>query len=66
MSTQAILNEIRAGARQLGIAPSTLCLRALNNTKLVRRLERGGTLTVDTLDRLRKYLKTEGKKRGMK
>lgn len=57
MSTSAdILREIQAAAGLMGIAPSTLCQRAASNAKLVSRLEAGGTVTVDTVNKIRSYI----------
>jgi len=57
MNTSAdFLHEIRAAASLMGIAPSTLCQRAVSNGKLVRRLEAGSTVTMSTVNRIRAYV----------
>lgn len=54
------LHEIRAAASLMGIAPSTLCQRAVSNGKLVRRLESGSTVTMSTVNRIRAYVSVNG------
>ncbi len=51
-----ILDLIKREAAARGIAPSTLCLRALDDSQLPKRLARGGTMTVRSLSKLRAYL----------
>jgi len=55
--TQELLEEINDAARVLGIAPTTLCQRALRHSGLVRRLERGGRVTLETAEQLRSYIR---------
>lgn len=50
-----ILALIRAEAERIGIAPSTLCQRAVRNAGLVRRLEAGKSVTVDVAARLKSW-----------
>ena len=50
-----ILALIRAEAARIGIAPSTLCQRAVRNAGLVRRLESGKSVTVDVAARLKSW-----------
>lgn len=63
MSTSAdILQEIRSAAALLGIAPTTLCQRSVQNAKLVARLEGGQSVTVDTVNRIRAYVSVNAPK----
>jgi hypothetical protein len=54
--TLDLLDEIRAGAKALGIAPTTLCQRAVKNGKLMRRLEQGRSIELKTADKIRAYI----------
>ena len=57
MITRAdILETIRREADARRIAPSTLCLRALSDSQVYRRLSRGGTITVSSVERLQDWL----------
>lgn len=56
-NSEKIIAEIKAGAASLGIAPSTLCKKAVRNGRLVKRLAAGESVTVDTLERLREYIR---------
>ena len=63
MSTaRQFLAEIKSGAKILGIAPTTLCQRSVKNGKVIRRLERGGSITTDTMDKIRAYITTNKRK----
>jgi hypothetical protein len=62
LATSDLLEEIKAAAGSLGIAPATLCQRAVKNGKLVQRLEDGGDVTIGTITRLRSYI--EAQKQG--
>jgi len=55
-ATDDLLEEIKAAAETLGMAPSTLCQKAVANGKLVRRLESGRDVEVGTLERIRSYI----------
>jgi hypothetical protein len=55
-SEKELLAEIRAGAKALGIAPTTLCQRAVKNQHIVGRLIDGKTVTMDTARRIRAYI----------
>lgn len=57
--TNDLLTEIRAGAESLGIAPSTLCQRAIKHGGLVKRLENGGRVTLETAEQIRAYIKDQ-------
>jgi hypothetical protein len=56
-ATSDLLQEIREGAQQLGIAPTTLCHRAVNNGHLVKRLENGRSIEFGTADKIRAYIR---------
>ncbi len=56
MGAQDILVEISDFCRLAGLAESTFGRLAVNDGKLVSRLRDGGSLTLDTLDRLRGFI----------
>lgn len=56
--TGDLLLEIKQGAKAIGIAPSTLCQRAVANSGLIRRLENGGRVTLETAEQIRAYIKS--------
>jgi hypothetical protein len=51
-----LLQEIKDGAKALGIAPSTLCQRAVKNGYVVSRLEGGASVTLKTAEAIRAYI----------
>ena len=51
-----ILREIKKAAEDMGIAPTTLCQRAVKHGGLVGRLERGGKVTTAVVDEIRAYI----------
>jgi hypothetical protein len=51
-----LLQEIKDGAKALGIAPSTLCQRAVKNGHVVRRLEGGRSVTLETATQIRAFI----------
>lgn len=55
--TQELLREINDAASALGIAPTTLCQRAVRHGGLVRRLQGGGRVTLETAEQLRSYIR---------
>lgn len=57
--TQELLQEIKDGAKALGIAPTTLCQRAVRHGGLIRRLEKGGQVTLETAEEIRSYITKE-------
>lgn len=57
MTGKELLEEIRAGAVSIGIAPTTLCQRALKNAHLIKRLEKGRTVTLETTEKIRSYIR---------
>lgn len=56
-ATSDLLQEIKEGAQQLGIAPTTLCRKAVGNGHLFRRLEDGRSIEFATADRIRAYIR---------
>lgn len=54
--TEAVLSEILAAAKRLDCAPSTLCLRAVNNSRIPKMLAGNKSVTLKTLTRLRAYI----------
>lgn len=57
-ATEALLSEIEAFSRTRGIAASTVGLKAVNDGKLVERLRRGGSVTLETAERLREFMRS--------
>jgi signal recognition particle subunit SEC65 len=55
--TEAILQEIKDAANELGITPITLCQYAVKNGHLAKRLENGGGVTIETAEKLRAYIR---------
>ena len=51
-----LLAEIEKGAKALGIAPSTLCQRAVNNGWIVKRLQDNRSVTLETANKIRAYI----------
>ncbi len=56
MAAQEILNEISDFCRLAGLAESTFGRLCVNDGKLVSRLRDGGSVTLDTLGRLRAFM----------
>ena len=56
MGAQEILSEISDFCRLAGLAESTFGRLAVNDGKLVSRLRDGGSVTIDTLSRLRGFM----------
>ena len=56
MMAQEILNEISDFCRSAGLAESTFGRLSVNDGKLVSRLRDGGSVTIDTLTRLRSFI----------
>lgn len=52
------LAEIKVAASQLKLSPTTLCQKAVRNGRLVRRLELGQSVTVDTVERIRAFVRS--------
>jgi hypothetical protein len=56
MAAEEILGEISDFCRRAGLAESTFGRLAVNDGKLVSRLRDGGSVTIDTLARLRSFM----------
>ena len=56
MERDAPLSEIAAFAARKGWAPSTVCLRAVGNGHLYRRLEAGGDCSTTVAGKLRAFM----------
>ena len=55
---EQLIERIQAEAQRRGIAPSTLCREAVNDGKLFKRLQDGGTVTLPTFQRLNAWMNT--------
>lgn len=55
--SKSLLDEIEAAAARMGIAPATLCKRAVENSALPRRLAAGGSVTLITAERIKAWIK---------
>lgn len=64
--TQQLIQEIEALSEKTGIAASTLCRKAVNDGKLIERLRRGGQVTLETADEVRRFLRSYQVKSGEK
>lgn len=64
-ATDDFLKEIKKGAKILGIAPTTLCQNAVRNGALIRRLENGGRVTLQTVEEIRTYIRKEQAQREL-
>ena len=51
-----LLREIKDAAKDMGIAPTTLCQRAVQNSALAGRLKKGASVTLKTSERIRAYI----------
>ena len=58
MAAEDVLREIGDYCRNAGLAESTLGRLSVNDGKLVSRLRDGGSVTIDTLARLRQFMAT--------
>ena len=52
MTRDKLISRIEAFASERGIKPATVTSRAVGNSRLYRRLKRGGSCSFDTIDRL--------------
>ena len=57
MTAEQLLNEIADYCRRVGMAESTFGRRAVNDGKLVGRLRIGGRVTMETVERVRNFMK---------
>lgn len=55
-AAQTLLSEIEDFSASAGIAASTLCRKAINDGKLPKRLQRGGTVTMETAEEVRQFM----------
>src|SRR5271163_903025 len=60
MNAQQLLQEISDYCRQAGIAESTFGRRAVNDGKLASRLRYGGRVTLETVERVHTFIRTNG------
>ena len=56
MAVDEVLREIGDFCRSAGLAESTFGRLSVNDGKLVSRLRDGGSVTIDTLARLRAFM----------
>lgn len=56
MTATAFLTRITEAANELGIAPSTLTERAVQNSRIPERLENGGSITLKTAERIETWI----------
>lgn len=56
MTAQDLISEIEECAERLGVAPSTVTSRGVQNSRLYRSLKAGGDCTHRTAARLRDYM----------
>lgn len=63
-TNREVLAEINEAAKALGLRSSTLCLLAMNNAHVPSRLKNGGSITLDTIHRMRKYIDAEVQRRS--
>ncbi|MGE8129045.1 hypothetical protein ACQKQD_18890 [Methylobacterium sp. NPDC080182] len=54
------LAEIRIAASRLNLSPATLCQKAVKNGRLVRRLEEGQSVTLNTVEKIRAFVRASG------
>ena len=60
MSTKRqLLREIKAFLKLTGLPASSFGLYAVGNSRLVSKLEAGGTISIDVADRVRAYIAAE-------
>lgn len=57
MKADDLLGAITAYAAAVGLSPSTICLRAVGNPHLPKRLRAGGQCLPRTADKVRAYMK---------
>ena len=56
-----LLTDIQAFIRDTGIGPSYFGKASCGNSELVERLEKGGTVTLTTADRVRAFIRERSK-----
>ena len=58
-----LLREIKAFLRATKMSPGAFGKRSVQNSRLVRKLEEGGTISIDVADRVVSYMQAELAKR---
>jgi hypothetical protein len=58
--TNDLHREVKAFLAATGMGPSYFGQRATGDSKLVSRLERGGTVTLPTAEKIRKFISLNG------
>ena len=58
---ETLLAKIDEYCAKRGIKDSTFGLRAMNDGKFVQRLRRGGSVRVETMDRVESFMKSDEK-----
>lgn len=56
-----LLTDIQDFIRETGIGPSYFGKASCGNSELVERLEKGGTVTLTTADRVRSFMRERSK-----
>lgn len=59
--TEVLLEQIRIACRELAMAQTTFGRLAVNDGKLVNRLEQGGHVTLRTVERVHAFIAAQGK-----
>lgn len=59
MSTDDLIREVEAYARERGLAPATIVSRAVDNGRLYGRLKSGFGCNVKTAERIRAFIAAE-------
>lgn len=55
MTTAELISLIEQSAASRGMKPSTFCRHAVNDGNLYARLQRGGTVTIETARRITEF-----------
>ncbi|MEJ0093786.1 MAG: hypothetical protein WDN46_10185 [Methylocella sp.] len=63
--TQSLLDEINRFLASGAMAESTFGRKAVNDGKLVARLRRGGSVTLESASRIRSFMATANNARGL-
>lgn len=58
LTTARLRDEIRAYLEKTGMGPTYFGVRAAGNSRLVERLEAGKTVTLQTAEKVRKFMTT--------
>jgi len=53
---EQVIAEVEAYSRQRGLSPSTVCVRATGNSRLLARMRNRAKQTADDVTRLRRYM----------